>query len=180
MLFETSKKAENFIKFNRDEIEAESGYGPQRSYHCMFCEGWHVTSIKENIGLSRKERIFEQFRQEEKEEKRIKVENNEERNKKMKDLEGQIKEMEHFQKEKFFSDTIDILKNEIELRKNSESTGNKKRLKELRQDLEIHYYVRKESGIQTVNKTKMQSQMSIENEIEEWRLWAEKKGYQVG
>ena len=32
MLFETEKKAENFIKFNKEEIEAESGYGPQRSY----------------------------------------------------------------------------------------------------------------------------------------------------
>ncbi len=29
MLFDTEKKAENFIKFNKEEIETESGYGPK-------------------------------------------------------------------------------------------------------------------------------------------------------
>ena len=39
MLFETEKKAENFMKFNNEEIEKESGYSPQRSYYCIFCTG---------------------------------------------------------------------------------------------------------------------------------------------
>jgi hypothetical protein len=46
MLFETEKKAENFMKFNNDEIESESGYSPKRSYYCLCCGGWHITSRK--------------------------------------------------------------------------------------------------------------------------------------
>jgi hypothetical protein len=52
MRFESEKKADTFIKFNRAEIEAESGFGPKRSYFCAFCAAWHVTSIEENIGAS--------------------------------------------------------------------------------------------------------------------------------
>lgn len=44
ILFETEKKALNFIKFNSEEIEEESGRAPIRTYYCEFCGGWHVTS----------------------------------------------------------------------------------------------------------------------------------------
>jgi len=44
MLFETEKKADNFIKFNADEIEENMGFKPERSYYCISCGGWHVTS----------------------------------------------------------------------------------------------------------------------------------------
>lgn len=44
ILFETEKKALNFIKFNSEEIEEESGRAPIRAYYCEFCGGWHVTS----------------------------------------------------------------------------------------------------------------------------------------
>jgi hypothetical protein len=44
MLFETKKKAETFIRFNAEEIEAESGYSPCRAYYCEYCAGWHTTS----------------------------------------------------------------------------------------------------------------------------------------
>lgn len=45
MLFETQAKADNFIKFNSTEILEETGHAPIRSYYCIFCMGWHVTSI---------------------------------------------------------------------------------------------------------------------------------------
>ena len=44
ILFETEKKALNFIKFNSEEIKEESGRAPIRAYYCEFCGGWHVTS----------------------------------------------------------------------------------------------------------------------------------------
>lgn len=44
MLFEEKKKADNFIRFNKDEIFEENSKVPVRSYYCAFCSGWHVTS----------------------------------------------------------------------------------------------------------------------------------------
>lgn len=44
MLFEEKKNADNFIRFNKDEIFEENGIAPVRSYYCVFCSGWHVTS----------------------------------------------------------------------------------------------------------------------------------------
>ncbi len=46
-LFESESKADNFIKFNHEEIEACSGHAPNRSYYCRSCAGWHVTSKQE-------------------------------------------------------------------------------------------------------------------------------------
>ena len=51
MLFETEKKANNFIKFNSEEIEEESGFKPERSYFCIACNGWHVTHHKEDLSF---------------------------------------------------------------------------------------------------------------------------------
>ncbi len=41
MLFKTRKKAINFIKWNRDELE----YGGEtlRAYYCRACCGWHIS-----------------------------------------------------------------------------------------------------------------------------------------
>ena len=44
ILFPTKKKADNFIRFNADEIMDETGIAPVRSYYCKLCGGWHVTS----------------------------------------------------------------------------------------------------------------------------------------
>lgn len=44
ILFETQKKADNFIKFNSDTIKQENGRKPVRSYYCVTCGGYHVTS----------------------------------------------------------------------------------------------------------------------------------------
>ena len=61
MLFETEKKADNFIAFNQEEIEIETGRSPKRSYFCQFCGGWHTTSIKEKIGISRNEKLLNDY-----------------------------------------------------------------------------------------------------------------------
>ncbi len=46
MLFESEAKANNFIKFNANEIKDETGVAPVRSYYCAYCGGYHVTSCK--------------------------------------------------------------------------------------------------------------------------------------
>ena len=47
MLFEDEKKANLFLQFNTEDILAECGYSPIRSYFCIACNGWHVTSQNE-------------------------------------------------------------------------------------------------------------------------------------
>jgi len=42
MLFETQKEADNFIKWNGDDIDTHGG--ELRSYYCKACGGWHITS----------------------------------------------------------------------------------------------------------------------------------------
>lgn len=57
MVFESKSKAENFIKFNTEEILNQSGKVPERSYYCSFCCGWLVMSIAENEkGIERDKR----------------------------------------------------------------------------------------------------------------------------
>ena len=42
MLFETEKKAQNFLKYNGDDIPANSD--KLRIYYCSACGGYHITS----------------------------------------------------------------------------------------------------------------------------------------
>lgn len=42
MLFETQKQADNFIKWNGDDIDTNGG--ELRSYYCSACGGFHITS----------------------------------------------------------------------------------------------------------------------------------------
>ncbi len=41
MLFESKSKADNFLKFNKDDFDKT----PTRSYFCSFCGGWHISSL---------------------------------------------------------------------------------------------------------------------------------------
>lgn len=41
MLFESKNKADNFLKFNKNDFDKT----PKRSYFCSFCGGWHISSI---------------------------------------------------------------------------------------------------------------------------------------
>ena len=48
LLFETERKALNFIRYNGDAIEKENGYRPIRAYYCACCGGYHTTSQRHN------------------------------------------------------------------------------------------------------------------------------------
>ena len=62
MRFETEKKALNFIKFNSQEIEKETGKAPTRCYFCIACNSYHVTSNKIDYKIkSKTEHILEQY-----------------------------------------------------------------------------------------------------------------------
>jgi len=61
-VFETKKKAENFIKFNSNDIELENGYAPKRSYFCVACGAWHITSNENEFqGKSLTEKVLEKY-----------------------------------------------------------------------------------------------------------------------
>lgn len=45
MLFDSKKRAMTFIRFNKEEILAETGFAPKRCYYCEACGGWHLTSL---------------------------------------------------------------------------------------------------------------------------------------
>jgi hypothetical protein len=168
MLFDTEKKAEIFMKFNNEEIESVSGYSPKRSYYCLFCGGWHTTSIKEQIGLSKKEQLL--FNRE-KENKTNIVNKEEIKIKKISEVEDKIKDLDSSKKEIFFSENISILTQEIEI---LNSDTDKEKLKELRQNLEILYIVRNKNGFKKINN---KFEEARKKEIEEWSLWANKIGY---
>ncbi len=44
MLFESQAKADNYILYNKEEIEEENGKTLVRSYYCRLCGGWHVAT----------------------------------------------------------------------------------------------------------------------------------------
>ena len=50
LLFETEKKALNFIKFNAQDIinGNKNGFVPKRAYYCECCGGYHVTHCMKN------------------------------------------------------------------------------------------------------------------------------------
>ena len=50
LLFDSEKKAQNFIKFNAEDIKNSGGVAPVRSYFCEVCGGWHVTHRWRNTG----------------------------------------------------------------------------------------------------------------------------------
>jgi hypothetical protein len=176
MLFETEKKANNFIEFNKEDIESEAGYAPQRSYFCIFCGGWHTTSIKESIGISKNEKLFEIYltdKENKKGNENNKANDEEKRTKRISELEDKIKSIDSSNIEIFFTELIEFRKNEIENLSKSENLDDNKKLKELRQDLDTIYFVRKKYGF---HRTTNYSDKLKEKEREEWKLWHERKG----
>ncbi len=170
ILFDTEKSAENFMKFNNDEIKLKSGRNPKRSYYCVFCMGWHITSKEEFIGLTKNEIYFDKYTLEKVE---INTENvdrsqkiggvknelsdiseqeiyfsktsSEKKNEneiKTQELENKVEQMTYEQKEIFFSENIENVINEIKLLKNSEKVNHNK-LYNLKQYLQILYISRK-------------------------------------
>lgn len=55
--FETKAKAENFIRYNAEEIQEEKGYAPIRAYYCKCCCAWHVTSRPSHKTLQTKPEV---------------------------------------------------------------------------------------------------------------------------
>ncbi|MDE7465977.1 MAG: hypothetical protein K2M59_06075 [Muribaculaceae bacterium] len=45
MIFETERKALNFIRFNAIEFESRNVSTPNRAYYCILCLGWHITAL---------------------------------------------------------------------------------------------------------------------------------------
>ena len=171
MLFENEKKAENFMKFNNEQIEIESGYSPKRSYFCTSCGGWHLTSMHQKIGLSKNEQILEQLIEQNQKMPTIKAEK---KDKMFNDLESHIIELDIPQKELFFSEQIDILKKQIEQLLASPNSSNLETLKNLRLNLESIYLIRKKYGYQIEKKINQKVEDDRKQATEQWRLWFEK------
>lgn len=140
MLFETEKKANNFIKFNQDEIKTSSGYAPQRSYYCVFCGGWHTTNIKHNIGISKNEEAFEKFQIQDKENACLNYEKN--RSLFLLDLKIKTLNMSDDNIIIFLNENIKNVNSQIEdLIKSNNNVD--KQLKITRQHLQLLYCLRK-------------------------------------
>ena len=71
MLFDTEKKAENFIKFNSEEIEKETGFKPERSYFCIACNGWHLTHKKIILNIKSRTEVIQDLYNQEREQKEL-------------------------------------------------------------------------------------------------------------
>lgn len=66
LLFATEKKAQTYIKFNAEEIEAKNGFAPCRAYFCQCCAGWHVTHNKGyTAGPASTNKVISKFREQE-------------------------------------------------------------------------------------------------------------------
>lgn len=168
MLFETEQKAKNFIRFNSEEIQAESGYSPQRAYFCLFCNGWHVTSAKQFVGVSRKERLLMETM-------KAKEERILQKDEIMAEIENELAGKEAFEKNIIVSNRIATLKQEMERFGNFKECD-KAKLKEMRQWLDALQAVRKKCGFQQSSE---KYEKAKEEEIDGWRLWAEKLGYKT-
>ncbi len=65
MVFETEKKANTFMRFNSEEIKELTGICPVRSYYCMYCNAWHVSSSRvsaRNYVKSKTEIVIELYK----------------------------------------------------------------------------------------------------------------------
>lgn len=65
MAFETKEKAEKFIEYNSSDFIKEGKSVPVRSYYCVCCGAWHVTSSRkpsksEDEDISSQEYVLDQ------------------------------------------------------------------------------------------------------------------------
>ncbi len=178
MLFESEKKAQNFIKFNKDEIEEESGYSPQRIYFCLFCNGWHTTSIKNSLGISNKEKMLQQIKFEETERReKQKIINSQKQNEINEELrlekfnltneiENIINDFELFQKQKYIKESILITTEEIKKLKTAKIKSDKETIKKKRLLLEV---------LNILDKTfEVKIKINPKDKKDEWKAWIEK------
>lgn len=149
MLFETEKKALTFIKFNKDEIEAENGYRPVRTYYCMFCNGWHTTSNPKAFGKSRNEYLFEKFQKSHVSELKYSNKGKAELliEDKTKALNARLSSFSLNEVKTKLSEHIKQLNSEIEALCQAGKKFNEMKIKDLRYDLQAAFLVRKQKGI---------------------------------
>ncbi len=179
ILFETEKKANRFISFNQEVIKKEKGYAPKRSYFCSFCCGWHTTSVEGEIGLSKHEKLFNQYfknntgiRQEEEERKsdyKTIV-----RNKIEYQFRNKIKNATKDGIISFLSKEWKKAKKQIRKLATSNDSNKKNGLKDSYIILEIIEKIKQEYGIVTINP---HFQKRKSNKDEEWKQWFESRGY---
>lgn len=173
MLFETEKKADLFIQFNKEEILEESGYSPQRSYFCIFCSGWHVTSIKEEIGTTKLEFMYQQYL----DQKKITPKNEpisfqSIHQKLISDITTHANTLQDDeQKLEFFNTKITELSQKINSLQASEQP-NQIELKQAPYELNATYIVKKDF----FDTSKKNNVIINKRQTEEWRKWAEKQG----
>jgi hypothetical protein len=186
-LFDSDKKAETFIKFNKDEILAEGGYRPQRAYFCSFCGGWHVTSIQEEIPKTKREEMLENLIKLREKEKFQKEVNKAKRNNGKGTTSGLKAESEEFfQKVTHELDALNVqqrtdmvlgkiqeLKDQIQKLAGPNEPVNHDELKRLRIDLELWCVAKKQYHIKELKPAK--------NNIntKEWEEWMNKHGYKL-
>lgn len=60
--FESEEKALNFIRFNAEDIRKEKGYAPLRTYYCIACGCWHLTSKPVFPYKSRTQKVLEAYK----------------------------------------------------------------------------------------------------------------------
>jgi hypothetical protein len=151
MLFETQKKAENFIKFNSTEIESENGYGPKRAYLCSFCGGWHITSMDRFAGKSEKENMLESYLSDKKLDGHIKYLNGLDQALIIAEVNLEIENVlleKDVQEVKIeIKNQIEYLKTEIETKKLQKDIESRNKCKELKWRLEALYKIRKQKGL---------------------------------
>lgn len=177
MLFETEKKANLFIQFNQEEIQEVSGYSPQRSYFCLFCGGWHVTSIKEEIGTTKNESLYQAYTENRKKKAgfttntpKTFVETQEMRLVRIKN------EMFHLDEEQqvaFIQLQIEKLTHEISALQHSNEEEVLAKLKIKQQELQAVRTVKNQ--LLGVDKKNLYQQRINQKQIDEWRIWAEEK-----
>lgn len=185
LLFETEKKAENFIRFNKDEILSEGGYRPQRAYFCSFCGGWHVTSIEEEIPKTKREEMLESVLELKKKEKFLKEVNKAKKNEAkqltrypqaeieelQRKLSHELDALDKSEQTSLVNQRIQELKTQIERLAAPDKAVNYDELKKLRTALDVLYVVKKQYNIKETTPAKSTVK------TEEWEDWMRKLGY---
>lgn len=175
-IFDTEKKALNFIKFNADAIREETGVAPVRAYYCMFCAAWHVTSKAEAPAAFRNEQLLKIIKgikpPKQKKVAPVAVQGFD-RQEYMNGLQDEVNRLGADRRKGFLEEEITRLKQEIAGLKSNPDLAHPGMLKQKNMALECTYIVRKQLGY----KPNIQP-MDTENADQLfWKRWAEQKGY---
>lgn len=154
MLFETEKKALTFIKFNKDEIEEETGYAPIRAYYCDVCFGWHVTHIPDGSKIEMQQQILQEYNDYKEKSAKMKAQQAKERKELLAKLRPEYRE----HNSKILLETKALVENAVNLYENGEITSARKVLRKAHsKSLEI----KKCEGISIKEFTKIRHEIQL-------------------